>query len=328
MMGTVDKFKIKNDMMELWKEVFHDSYSYIKLVFDSYFIPDNAFTVYDGEKLVASLLGVEYTFQIIDNNGQKKYLKGLYLCGLATHPDYRRQGIMTNLMNKAECSAKARGFALTFLIPADANLRRYYERKGYRTASYKWHMPLKRSLSYPQDKMNIYTFRNLLENGKIEFIRQIAQWCIDRERYSNYPYSILHSIEDMMTIISENENSFFITNDSFDLEYPILTGIKAVVFPTSSEDEKCKIWYLTGLFLEKEEEVGTSGTRDLILPDYIRFVLQQVYPNHDFILNIPFTGEELVTADIDPYAMIKPIEIGDNFLILENQTFKIYLMLD
>ncbi len=47
--------KERKDMMVLWKETVHDYNPYIQLVFDAYYRPENAFTVYDGERLIASL---------------------------------------------------------------------------------------------------------------------------------------------------------------------------------------------------------------------------------------------------------------------------------
>ncbi len=91
MTKDIDIEKKKRDMMELWKETFHDSDRYISLVFDTYFCPENAFTVYDGEKLIASLLGVKYEFQRRAKDGKNEIFRGYYLCGLATHQDYRRR---------------------------------------------------------------------------------------------------------------------------------------------------------------------------------------------------------------------------------------------
>lgn len=113
-------------MMDLWMKTFQDSKDYVKLVFDTYYNPKYVRTVFEGDRLVASLLGVEYTFALRDNS-----LKALYLCGLATHPDFRNKGLMTGLMKDIEEEARKDGFAFTFLIPADKRLHEYYRERGY-----------------------------------------------------------------------------------------------------------------------------------------------------------------------------------------------------
>ncbi|MDE6549158.1 MAG: GNAT family N-acetyltransferase [Muribaculaceae bacterium] len=322
---TIDINKKKRDMMELWKNTFHDSSRYIQLVFDAYFNPDNAFTVYDGDKLIAALLGVEYEFK--GSNGCSIY-KGMYLCGLATHPDYRRQGIMGKLMEEAEKSARDRGFVMTFLIPADAHLRDYYQKKGYRTTSFKRNQKAKREKIECRTKMYIYTFKEFFERKKFEFVSKVAEWCCDRERPNQQSATILHSKKDMITIIAENENSFFITDQSFDPEYPILAKVRAVVFPIPP-DEKNGCWGIVGIFLKENDECISSDASKVCLPDDITDAIQETYPTMDYEFNLPYTGREKSRGvDAEPYAMTKSLVRNDKILKSENSSYKIYLMLD
>ncbi len=328
MTKTIDIDKEKRDMMELWKETFHDSNRYIKLVFDKYYLPENAFTEYDGDKLIASLLGVEYAFQRIDKDGRKKYFQGFYLCGLATHPDYRRRGIMGELMKRAEESAKRRGKAFTFLIPADDHLRRYYERKGYKTSSFRMKKPLDKVQNADKSKMYIYTFKELFELDKNDFIEEVAEWCRNREMEIRASNTILHSKEDMMTVIQENENSFFVTESSFDLEYPILAKVRAVVFPSCLEEGSKHVWGIDGVFYRDDEESGSLVGVCQDLPYDLKLILQEKYPDREFILRTPIIKCKNENMEIQPYAMIKSIETDGEFAKYENQIFKIYLMLD
>lgn len=223
--------KIRHDMMELWKETFHDSSHYIRLVFDTYFNPDNICVRYEGTRLLASLLGVPYSIRI---NGRD--VTGMYLCGLATVPDKRRQGIMGRLMTEIETKAERAGYGLTFLIPADVNLREYYRLKGYADSSYisSPYIPgFDSGEGIPQCDVN--------QNRKIQineiplrlrrqWIDTLAQWCVDREKEVGMD-KMVHTRIDMESALRENENSFFITDGTIDLEYPILAKIKQVVFP-------------------------------------------------------------------------------------------------
>ena len=230
--------KVKEDMKELWKETFHDSTRYIDIVFENYFTPANAFYRYDENRLIASLLRIPYEFQILTNEGFKKLSRGAYLCGLATRPEYRRRGIMAELMHEAEEASNRSGYDLAFLIPADDHLRDYYKRKGYSTASWRKTEELSGNLyttiQYDSedgnDNTHIYSIQDFLKDKNSPFLAELADWCreIESSRQCN---TIVHSQQDFIAIFSENENSIFLTYDTFDPEFPILAKVVAVILP-------------------------------------------------------------------------------------------------
>lgn len=325
MIGEINTNKLKRDMMKLWKDTFHDSTRYIKLVFDTYFSPDNVFYVYDGEKLVAALLGVEYEFQALENDKCLNTFKGMYLCGLATHPEYRRKGIMARLMKEAEISAKARGFVMTFLIPADSQLREYYHKNGYVTASYKRCQVVECRKFENPDKLNIYTFKDFFDRGKYGFLSEIAQWCNERERPNEAYVTLKHSEKDFLTIMAENENSFFLTETSFDPEYPILAKLRGVVFPTAP-DIVNRYWRIVGIFLRENENSRSDSNQFIRFPDEIRDAILSIHPEFKLEIILPSSGE--CRSLTDPYAMIKIISDDVNLRKYENQAYDISLMLD
>lgn len=123
---------LKRQMMNLWKETFHDSDEYIQLVFDAYFDPD--FVEYEERdgRVIASLIAIPYTF------GNDNYaINSVYLCGLSTYSKYRKEGIMTRLLQNIEKKMLEKGFALMFLIPANSGLRRYYHDRGFLNGFYR-----------------------------------------------------------------------------------------------------------------------------------------------------------------------------------------------
>ncbi len=123
---------LRAEMIKLWKETFHDTNEYVDLVFDNYFNPEYVATKWDGNTLVAALLGVPYCF-----GPKSAQIKGLYLCGLATSRESRKQGIMSELLKIIESRALGLGFDFTFLIPASDGLQRYYADRGYVPAFFK-----------------------------------------------------------------------------------------------------------------------------------------------------------------------------------------------
>ena len=70
-------------------------------------------------------------------NGKNFKLHGLYLCGLATHPEYRDSGIMSHLIEKINRRARELNFDFTFLIPANDGLVKYYYDRDYVNAFYR-----------------------------------------------------------------------------------------------------------------------------------------------------------------------------------------------
>lgn len=124
-------------MMELWMETFHDSPEYVNMLFNAYFSEEHIeYEISDG-KLVAAMLAIPYHFEYKPGAPEDDQLKtigfnALYLCGLATRPEFRNKGIMGRLIDqissKAELSNK---YDFLFLIPADKHLAEYYMRKKF-----------------------------------------------------------------------------------------------------------------------------------------------------------------------------------------------------
>jgi len=128
----MDSKELKNKLSKLWKDTFHDSDDYVSLIFDNYYDPCFSECEETGGDVVAGLVGIPYEF----GNASRK-IRGLYLCGLATKPQYRSRGIMTRLLDRGNDKAREAGFAFTFLIPADESLRKYYRDRDYVNAFYR-----------------------------------------------------------------------------------------------------------------------------------------------------------------------------------------------
>ncbi|MDE6648702.1 MAG: GNAT family N-acetyltransferase [Muribaculaceae bacterium] len=314
-------------MMRLWKGTFHDTDSYISLVFNTYFKRDNVFVRYEGDTLSAALLCVPYEFKI-DSKNLNTPLNGMYLCGLATRPEFRRRGIMAQLMNEAEESIAARGYDMTFLIPADDHLREYYKRMGYYNASYK---KISTYISNPGNRSSelyIYAFRDLIQSGDTDFIRDIATWCINVEKHKFTDPCLIHSERDMLAVISENENSIFVSNEPIDLKYPILTKVVSVVFPEIIVDSSGIFNVrITGLYLNNENYYFKSGSKEIKLEEIAEEICHfyKISKLEFDLANKIKLGRRIGE---NPYAMVKPISNLQIFFNNKKPIFEISLMLD
>lgn len=135
-----DNNDIKLQIMKLWKDTFHDTDEYIKLVFDNYFNPELVEYKVENGEVLAAMLGVPYYFDMKPekvNNQETGKLKGLYLCGLATKPECRKRGYMSRMIEDINQRAFKLEFDFSFLIPADGGLKKYYSDRGYVESFYR-----------------------------------------------------------------------------------------------------------------------------------------------------------------------------------------------
>lgn len=222
---------LKTRMMKLWKDTFHDSDDYIKLIFDNYFDIDFVECYYENDELVAGLLAVPYEFDILtgddnDDEFNNQRLSGLYLCGLATLPNYRKRGLMSMLIEKINQRAFEKGYDFTFLIPANESLVKYYSSRGYVKS-----FPRRENVYFKGENFK-YNFNNQFQiSGEYsdividEKITELDDCIFEVLDYSNYEnvefvlsfiksvelnnhcLSLIHTRRDLLIAIKENQIS-------------------------------------------------------------------------------------------------------------------------
>lgn len=317
---------VRPKMMELWKETFHDSDFYINLVFSTYFRPGNAFCRFDGDKLIAMMLCVPYNFLYGDANGDRHILKGCYLCGLATLPPYRRKGIMADLMNEVESEMINRNFDFLFLIPADGHLRDYYARMGYFNCAYRCGENIE--ISEETSDLRPIQISEIANEDKY-FLFRLASRC-SSEELNRVDSGIIHSPEDLLAAILENENTFILAKESFDAEYPNPDDVAGVVFPNAPvgisgcDVEVLKYYCLTSDTIRSTE--NHVGVRKEVL-EGIRCAYQ-----HSNVHLVRCECDVANRSNVDscgrPYAMAKFIRKGEGYGLSRDSLFDISLLLD
>lgn len=131
-------------MSELWKEIFHDSDDYLRLVINDRLSLRWSRRAYDSGVLTSMIVGIPYEFGRGTSGslcyGQRmmsaedmgcQVRSGLYVCGVATRPEWRGRGEIQKLMAEQEAAARDAGFDFLFLIPANDKLRDFYRQYGY-----------------------------------------------------------------------------------------------------------------------------------------------------------------------------------------------------
>ncbi|MCM1440449.1 MAG: GNAT family N-acetyltransferase [Roseburia sp.] len=220
-------------MMKLWKETFHDSKEYVELVFDTYFSESFTPNIYMGEKLVAAMMAIPYEMSLTSGDSSKS-LKALYLCGLATVPQCRCQGLMGKLIEEIDQVAREEKFDLLFLIPADEHLRNYYKKFGFEDAFpicvNKYHENLKKSkekskfarIEYFNSVVSL--LENIKKSGMANF-DDIFEFINQEESVDGY-VGVVHSRKDLFAAIDE----CFISRGGIYLGYDEYEKIKGLIF--------------------------------------------------------------------------------------------------
>lgn len=211
--------KVKQKMMNLWKKIFHDSDKYVALVFDNYFDPELIEFHEEKGEIVSALLGVPYEFGKVDSR-----IKGLYLCGLATEVEFRHHGIMNSLIEKINSRAAEKGYAFTFLIPANDALINFYSCRKYDNAMYRIEDRYTSAHNFRNDyssvldnedervkilKMHYYENLEvgLLDVNDVLSVEKVERYIESSENNVTAYNTLFHDAKDMHAVIAENSVS-------------------------------------------------------------------------------------------------------------------------
>lgn len=117
---------MKEEVKALWKLCFDDSKEFVDLYFEQRYKDETNVAIRREGRVVSALQMIPYpmTFggTMIDT---------AYISGACTHPDFRSQGLMRELLADAHRRMYDAGVWLSMLIPAERSLFDYYARSGY-----------------------------------------------------------------------------------------------------------------------------------------------------------------------------------------------------
>lgn len=118
---------------EIWQLCFGDPEEYRELFFCEGYKADNSLVLLIDEILVARLTIIAVELAAPFRNEIKSY-QGAMLYGVATHPDYQRQGLARELMTFTNQYLQRMGLEFSIVVPAEPSLFEYYRKLGYREA--------------------------------------------------------------------------------------------------------------------------------------------------------------------------------------------------
>ena len=116
------------EIRALWDSCFPEEPEFSDLFFAKMFKSDTCLVLREDGIIKAMAQMLPYELKDVG--------KVTYIYGAATHPDFRRQGLMRRLLEASFELDKKRGFAASILIPANEALYGFYARLGYKTRFY------------------------------------------------------------------------------------------------------------------------------------------------------------------------------------------------
>lgn len=160
--GTVDDLSSLKQMCVI---CFDEEPDDVDFMFDEYISTEISYCVESDGTLVASLYLVPCS--ITTENGIKN---GHYLYAAATLPEFRKQGIMKNLINFALDDAKKQGHVFSALLPANNSLYDFYKKFGYKSVFSASHLTLSREeLAKFLGENSLYTKNITINENSILF---------------------------------------------------------------------------------------------------------------------------------------------------------------
>lgn len=145
--------EIKNQTRQLWRECFDDSEAFTDIYFADKYTDEHNLTVRHNGQVVAAMQLLPYRLTFYGNVQHAGYVSGL-----CTLPDHRHRGYATNLLHEAHRRLFRQGATLSFLIPSNEEMRKFYERPehgNYWTSTYRQELPLDVSHDGHFDKIEV-----------------------------------------------------------------------------------------------------------------------------------------------------------------------------
>ncbi|MGN0562320.1 MAG: GNAT family N-acetyltransferase [Candidatus Fimenecus sp.] len=123
------KLEDKPALYALWAQAFGDSKDTIDAFFHLCYAPENTLVAETDGQVRAALYLLENQLQ----TGENTY-RTAYIYAAATEQSYRKNGLMSALLQYAAETAAQRQIDFLFLTPAEDGLFRYYGKRGFQPA--------------------------------------------------------------------------------------------------------------------------------------------------------------------------------------------------
>lgn len=111
---------------DLWKRCFGDEDDYLNFYIKEAYRPSRTWLCADGTLPISMMTLLPACVE-----DEESYYQGGYVYAVATLPEYRHQGLMSQLHERVEEACKKEGFSFLSLVPAELSLFSMYRKLGY-----------------------------------------------------------------------------------------------------------------------------------------------------------------------------------------------------
>lgn len=116
----------KEQVKALWKLCFDDEDDFVDMYFNLRYTGDVNIAIRRDNKIVSAFQMIPYPMTFCGTSIQTSYISGA-----CTHPEYRKKGIMRELLSQAFTQMYSNGVFVSTLIPEKPHLVDYYTHMGY-----------------------------------------------------------------------------------------------------------------------------------------------------------------------------------------------------
>ena len=178
---------MRAQLQQLYTRCFDDSEAFVDYYFQHRYTDDRTQYILRDSQPVAALQTLSYPMLF-----GGRLCATAYLSAVCTHPDYRHQGLMHDLLVQTHRALADRGVAAAWLIPAKPWLYDVYAKQQYATVFYQ-----------ETELVSV----DQLESGtdcRVELLK--PEWTVEvfnffNEQLLKKPYAVLHTEEDFNVVL-------------------------------------------------------------------------------------------------------------------------------
>lgn len=229
---AISKQKFAKD---LFFEAFEDSDDFLSRFEKIAFSPERCHYIKDGETVISAL----YWFDCESSSGNLAYIYGV-----ATRKSHRGRGLCKRLFEETHKILKERDYKGALLVPAEDSLYPFYERLGYRVATFISEKTVTSSEGathlYPLDKYDYSVHRrNYLPEGSVAEGKEALDFLAS--------YAEFYRGDDFLAVVERRDGKLRITellgNSGKAPEIVSTLGFDTAVLRTPGNDRPFAMFY-------------------------------------------------------------------------------------
>ena len=196
---TEEEMRMRFETRHLWERSFADPRTFIDLYFREKYRKERNETIVRDGRIVAALQKLPYPMTYAG-----RMLPASYISGACTDEQYRRRGLMAELIAKALREERERmeegcGAVLSFLIPATAELGGYYAKFGY-TPCFRFGWKTFAAAHHTEGDSTLTSTQVLSQKNDVDGAEHLIYL---RQKMQERPLCVQHPLSDLRAVVDD-----------------------------------------------------------------------------------------------------------------------------